>query len=268
MKPRIVLPSSIMVFLLYALPVQAETVLIAAASNVQFAFDELINYFHQKHSKINLKISFGSSGNFYGQIAHGAPYDIFFSADLGYPQKLEAAGLAAPDNRTIPYALGKIVLWAPNDAGINLNANKFLALAGPKTKKVAIANPRHAPYGRAALESMKHFLVYEKVKNKLVMGENISQTAQFADSGSAQAAILSLSLVLGGKMRTPGTFWKIPEQSHQPIAQGFLILKNGKNPQTATTFAKFILGSKGRNILKRHGYKVPVKYRVPEEKHP
>ena len=154
-------------FLLYALPVQADTVLVAAASNIQLAFKKLTRDFRRTHPEINIKVSFGSSGNFYSQIVHGAPYDLFFSADMSLPQKLEEAGLSSPGNQTTPYAFGRIVLWMANDAGINLHSNKLKGLANLKIKKIAIANPRHAPYGRAAIESMQHFSIYEKIKSKL-----------------------------------------------------------------------------------------------------
>ncbi|MEC7641386.1 MAG: molybdate ABC transporter substrate-binding protein [Nitrospinota bacterium] len=268
MSPRQKVSTFFFLFLFQAFPLHADSVLIAAASNVQYVFEKLTREFHLAHPEVQVKVSFGSSGNFHSQIIHGAPFDIFFSADLSYPQKLEKAGFAAPGYRTRPYAFGKIVIWWANDADLEEPRRTFKALADPNTRKIAIANPRHAPYGKAALESMKHFSVYDQVKDKLVIGENISQTAQFADSGAAQAGILAFSLIAGGRMKNPGIYWEIPSDSHQPIVQGFLILKNGKNQHAAKAFADFIMSPHGQNSLKRHGYEVPAAIEKTETSNP
>lgn len=253
----------VLCFLLSALPVHAKPVLVAAASNAQFAFADLIDRFRQVHPDVPINISFGSSGNFHSQIVHGAPYDIFFSADVAYPQKLESAGLAGAGGKTTAYVFGAMVLWVAKRSALDVREEKFAALLRPEIKKIAIANPRHAPYGRAAVESMRHFGVYEKVRDRLVMGENISQAAQFADSGAAQAGIIALSLAVSGNMKSSGAYWEIPTESHSPIVQSFLILKNGGNLQGAAAFAKFVLGPEGRSIFKRHGYRTPGGSRTP-----
>lgn len=254
MKLRIA--ASIMILpLLSAVPLKAETALVAAASSMKFAIDELVLEFHQRRPEIQINVSFGSSGNFHSQIINGAPYDIFFSADSEYPRRLKEAGLAMPGGGL--YAFGKIVLWVGTGPDVNLREEKMKTLLNPAVKKIAVANPRHAPYGKAAVESLKHFAVYERVKDRLVFGENVSQAAQFAASGAAQAGIIALSLALNRKMKDSGTYWEIPPDAYRPLAQEFLVLKNGKNPRAAKTFAEFVIGTKGQDILKRHGFRVP-----------
>src|SRR5262249_31140934 len=166
-----------------------------------------------------------SSGNFFSQIQNGAPFDLFFSADVDYPKKLRAAGLA--DDGVYEYATGRMVLWAPANSKIDVASEGWKALLDRSVEKIAIANPQHAPYGRAAVSALQKAGIYDQVKQKLVYGENVAQAAQFVQSGNAQAGILALSLALAPGMRG-GKRWVIPSELC-PIRQGAIVLRNGKN---------------------------------------
>ena len=232
----------------------AEEVTIAAASDLSFAFKEIVAEF-EKTTGGHVKLTLGSSGNFYAQIQNGAPFDLYFSADIGYPKKLEEAGLTVPGS-LYPYAVGRIVLWTGK--GSHLDLSKGLeSLREPTIKKIAIANPKHAPYGRAAVAAMDYFNVYDQVKDRLILGENISQAAQFIESGACDAGIIALSLALAPAMKTAGQYWEIPATAHLPLEQGAVILKQSKNPEAAKQFLEFMKGPQGQEIMKRYGFTVP-----------
>jgi molybdate transport system substrate-binding protein len=167
----------------------AQEITVAAAADLQFAMQEVAARF-QKETAKTVKVIYGSSGNFFQQIQNGAPFDMFFSANLDYPKKLEAAGLIEPGS-FYPYAKGKIVIWVGNDSKLDLNSG-MKVLLDPSVKKIAVANPEHAPYGQAAVAAMQKENIYDKVKDKFVLGENISQTASFVVSGSADVGIVAL----------------------------------------------------------------------------
>jgi molybdate transport system substrate-binding protein len=232
----------------------SEELTIAAASDLNFAFKELVAKY-ERTKGVHVKLSLGSSGNFFSQIINGAPFDLYFSADIRYPQKLEEGGHAIRGS-LYKYAVGRIVLWAP--LGSKVAVDKGMdALLEPSLKKIAIANPKHAPYGRAAVAAMMHFKVYERIKDKLVFGENISQTAQFIESGACDTGIVALSLALAPSMKAAGTFWEIPSESHPPLEQGAVILNNSKNKEAATKFLDFVKGVEGQEILRRYGFSLP-----------
>jgi molybdate transport system substrate-binding protein len=232
----------------------AEEITIAAASDLNFAFKELVTEY-EKTTGNHVKLTLGSSGNFFSQIQNGAPFDLYFSADIGYPRKLEEAGLAVPGS-LYPYAVGRIVLWADNGSHLDLSKGLEI-LRDPTIKKIAIANPKHAPYGRAAVAAMEHFKVYDQVKDKLILGENISQAAQFIESGACDAGIIALSLALAPAMKAAGQYWEIPATAHSPLEQGAVILKQSKNPEAARQFLDFIKGPQGQEIMKRYGFTLP-----------
>ena len=234
---------------------RAQAVKIAAAADLKFAMTELAAQF-EKQSGAKLDVTYGSSGNFLTQIQNGAPFDLFFSADSEYPKKLEAAGLAEPGTFR-EYAVGHIVMWTPSDSGINAAKDGWKSLLDQRAKKVAIANPEHAPYGRAAVAAMKKAGIYEQVKDKLVFGENISQAAEFVQSGNAQVGIVALSLAISPAMKH-GNGWEIPADSYPPIKQAEVILKASKNKDTARRFLEFVSGSQGQEILQRFGFTVPT----------
>jgi molybdate transport system substrate-binding protein len=227
---------------------------IAAASDLNFAIKELIVEY-EKATGNHAKLSLGSSGNFYAQIQNGAPFDLYFSADIGYPKKLEEAGLIVPGS-LYRYAVGRIVLWTNHTS--HRDVSKGLeVLRDPAIKKIAIANPKHAPYGRAAVAAMEHFKVYEQAKGRLVLGENISQAAQFVESGACDIGVIALSLALAPTMKAAGTYWEIPSNAHPPLEQGAAILKSSKQQETAKQFVEFMQGKQGQEIMARYGFTLP-----------
>jgi molybdate transport system substrate-binding protein len=234
--------------------VAAAEITIAAASDLNFAFKELVAEY-EKSSGNHVKLTLGSSGNFFAQIQNGAPFDLYFSADIGYPRKLEEAGLAVSGS-LYPYAVGRIVLWTANGSHLDLSKGLEI-LREPTIKKIAIANPKHAPYGRAAVAAMEYFKVYDQVKDKLILGENISQAAQFIESGACDAGIVALSLALAPAMKAAGQYWEIPAIAHSPLEQGAVILKQSKNQEHARQFLEFIKGVHGQEIMKRYGFTLP-----------
>jgi molybdate transport system substrate-binding protein len=228
---------------------------VAAAADLRFALDEIVEAFHQQHSDINVRITYGSSGNFYAQLSSRAPFDVFFSADVDYPRKLEAEGLAVPGSVFV-YGIGKIVVWVRTDSRLDLSKG-LAALRDPSVRKVAIANPQHAPYGRAAEEALRKAGVYDAVKDRLVLGENISQAAQFVESGNADAGILALSLAVSPGLKEEGRYSKIPENLYAPIKQGAALLHASPNPQPARAFLEFVKTPGAAAVLERYGFTVP-----------
>lgn len=232
----------------------AAEVTIAAASDLSFVFKEIVSEFEQMTGN-HVRLTLGSSGNFYAQIQNGAPFDLYFSADIGYPKKLEEAGLVVPGS-LYSYAVGRIVLWTGK--GSHLDLSKGLeVLRDPMIRKIAIANPKHAPYGRAAVAAMEHFKVYDQIKDRLILGENISQAAQFIESGACDAGIIALSLALAPAMTAAGQYWEIPATAHAPLEQGAVILKQSKSPDAAKQFLDYIKGPQGQGIMKRYGFTLP-----------
>ena len=231
-------------------------VAVAAASDLSYAMNEISANF-QKATGCAVRVSAGSSGNFLSQIENGAPFDVFFSADIEYPKKMETEGLAVPGS-TYLYAVGKIVLWVRGDSA--LDVGKGLAvLREPAVHKIAIANPLHAPYGRAAEQALRGAGIYEEVKNKFVFGENISQAAQFAESGNADAGILALSLVQSPALKDKGHYWAIPETLYAPIRQGAVVLRHAPNLQWAVAFLDYTKTPATAMILQRYGFALPGK---------
>ena len=230
------------------------TVTVAAASDLTYAMDEIARNF-EKATGCLVHLSMGSSGNFLTQIENGAPFDVFFSADIAYPKKLEAEGLA-DQGSTCLYAIGKLVLWTRKDSRVDIDKG-FPALREPAVRKIAIANPEHAPYGRAAEEALRRAGVYDAVKERLVLGENISQAAEFVDSGNADAGILALSLVVSPAMKGKGRAWDIPEDLYTPIQQGAVILRGAANPQGARQFLDYIKMPATAALLERYGFALP-----------
>lgn len=216
--------------------------------------DELAKHFESK-TGIKVDVTSGSSGNFFAQIRNGAPFDVFFSADVGYPKKLEAAGLAEPGT-LYEYAVGRILLWTPADAKVDVKRQGWNALLDPAIQRIAIANPEHAPYGRAAITALQRAGIYEQVKKKLVFGENISQAAQFVQSGNAQVGIVARSLAASPGMRD-GKSWPIPTEMYPTIDQAAVVIKVAKNKEAAQEFLNFVKSEPGRRILEQYGFTFP-----------
>lgn len=223
---------------------------VVVAANMKNAMDSIITVYEQLNPGDNIQVIYGSSGKLYEQISHGAPFDIFFSADMNYPEKLKEAGYAVSPVKM--YAIGKIVLWSKKtDPG----TRQMNTLLDASVKKISIANPATAPYGAKAVESMKYYNVYGQVKDKLVYGENIAQAAQFAAFGAADIGIIALSDALSPKMKqVNGKFYILPQESYSPLEQGCVILKQGRNHPVAEKFYAFISSEKAVAILTHFGY--------------
>jgi len=243
---------------------QKHEVRIAAAADLQFAMTDLVHQF-EKATGDALHVTYSSSGNFFSQLQNGAPFDLFFSADIDYPKKLQIAGLVEPGS-LFTYAIGRLVIWTPPGSKLDLAKQNWNALLDAKVSKIAIANPGHAPYGRAAVAAMQAAGIYEKVQAKLVFGENISQAAQFVQSGNAQAGIIALSLAVSPAMKD-GKRWEIPADSHPPIEQGVVMLKNASDKDAARAFLEFVKGEAGRAALVKYGFTVPPASRTQGQSH-
>jgi molybdate transport system substrate-binding protein len=231
--------------------VETQEVRVAAAADLKFAMTDLTGQF-EKQTGTKVDVTYGSSGNFFAQLQNGAPFDLFFSADIGYPRKLEAAGLAEPGT-LYEYAVGQIVIWTPADAKVDVAKLGWNALLDPSLQRIAIANPEHAPYGRAAVAAMKKAGIYDQVKPKLVYGENISQAAQFVQSGNAQAGIVAMSLAVSPAMKD-GKRWEIPAEMHPAIEQAVIVMKDAKNKDQAKAFLEFVKSREARTTLAKYGF--------------
>ena len=232
----------------------AADIAVAAASDLHFAIKELIVEY-EKQTGHHVKLSLGSSGNFYAQVQQGAPFDLYFSADIGYPKKLEEAGLTVPGS-LYRYAVGRVVLWAPKQSPVEVSKG-LTVLRDAAVRKIAIANPKHAPYGRAAVAAMEQSQVYAEVKARLVLGENLSQAAQFIESGACDVGIIALSLAMAPVMKSAGSYWLIPAEAHPPLEQGAVIMKQSKQQDAARHFLQFMQSPQGQEVMTRYGFTLP-----------
>jgi len=244
-----------MTLLLHA-QVAATELNIAAAADLKFALDELVAEFRHAHPDIAITTTYGSSGNFYAQLRNRAPFDLYFSADIDYPRKLAEEGLALDDDVFL-YAVGRIVVWVPSNSPIRVDALGIQALRAPSVRTIAIANPQHAPYGRAAVAAMQSLGVYASVAPRLVYGENIAQTAQFVESGAADIGIIALSLAIAPQLRDQGRYWEIPFDAYPRMEQGGMIMRWTREPSAARELKGFILNTHGREVLRRYGFFLP-----------
>lgn len=227
-----------------------EKTTIVVAANLKTAMDSIAKTYKQANPSDNIQISYGASGKFYEQISNGAPFDVFFSADMNFPTKLKENRFAISAVKL--YAIGRIAIWSKK---IDPTIQKMNSLLDPKVKKISIANPTTAPYGTKAVESMKRSKIYDKVKNNLVYGENIAQAAQFVAFGAADIGIIALSDVLSPAMKKErGKYYVIPQENHAPLEQGAIILKHAKGNATATKFYDYISSEKAKAILTYYGY--------------
>jgi len=232
----------------------AQDFTVAAAADLQFAMQDIVTRFEKETGK-SVKVVYGSSGNFFQQIQNGAPFDVFFSANLDYAKKLEAVHLTEPGSY-YEYARGKIVLWVPRDSKLDLTSG-LKVLFDPAVRNIAVANPEHAPYGQAAVAALRNEGVYEKVQGKLVLGENISQAASMVISGSAQAGIVALSLALSPNMKDKGRYVLVPANEYPPIEQACVILRSSSMKDTAREFLSFTKTPAIRTVLEGYGFEVP-----------
>jgi len=234
---------------------QAPKITIAAAADLKFAMDSMVTVYKAQNPGADIEVTYGSSGKFFEQISNDAPFDIFFSADIDYPNKLKDKSITTGDIKT--YGIGQIVLWSKKK---DPNIDQMNTLLDASISKIAIANPDHAPYGKRAQEALQYYKLYDKVQSKLVFGENIAQTAQFVTTGAADIGIVALSLAVSPTMKNEGgKYYIIPEQSHTPLEQAYALLKHANGNSTATKFYEFISSPVAINILKYYGFSQKTK---------
>ena len=243
---------------------QRAPIRVAAAADLQSVMPEIIKAFEEK-TGTHVEVTYGSSGNFFAQIQNGAPFDLFFSADDEFPMKLIQGDRAEPRSAVI-YGIGSLVLWMPANAKCNPAVEKWDCLLKPEVTKIAIANPAHAPYGRAAVQALQAAHLYEQIRAKLVFGENVAQAAQFVQSGNAQAGILAYSQT---RLRSlsQGKQWEIPRESYPRIEQTVVILKVARDKSVAGEFVKFVTEGSGRELLQQAGFQPPPTPTEPRGRH-
>lgn len=249
-----ILRSSLSAFLLLAFAGNIHSqITIAVAANVQFAMEELKTEF-KKSTGIEIKTSYGASGKFCTQIKNGAPYDVFISADMDFPDSLYKWGYAKEKPR--PYAFGKLVLWTMKDLDL---APGISVLADSGVVKIAVADPRRAPYGREAVMALKKAGLFDKIESKLVYGENISQVAQYILTGNADIGFNAKSVVLAGEVASKGKWKEVDSALYAPIAQGVVLCKHGweNHPVPSRRFYEFLFSDKARAVFLRFGYRLP-----------
>jgi molybdate transport system substrate-binding protein len=229
---------------------------VAAAADLKYALDELLVEFERQYPHIDVRPTYGSSGNFYAQLSNQAPFDLFFSADIDYPRRLIEQGRALQETEFL-YAVGQIVVWVRNESPLDVETQGVHALLEPGVRKIAIANPQHAPYGRAAEAALQHLGVYEQVQSRLVLGENIAQTAQFVESGAADVGVLALSLAMAPALRDKGRYAIIPLHAYPRLEQGGVILARVRDREATELLRTFVIGEQGRAILRRYGFLLP-----------
>jgi molybdate transport system substrate-binding protein len=232
----------------------AQGLTVAAASDLQSALPAIASRFESESGQ-KVTLTFGSSGNFFTQIQNGAPFDVFLSADIDYPRRLERAGQAERGS-LYEYATGRLVLWTRNDSGVDVRRG-LTVLTDPRVHHIAIANPEHAPYGRAAVAALRHERLYESVRGKFVLGENISQAAQFAQSGGAEVGILALSLALSPTLKSSGNYVELAESWYPRIEQAAIVIASSKRKALARRFVDYLKKPDSVRILQSYGFAVP-----------
>lgn len=230
-----------------------DRLLIATAANFKPAMEELIALFKKEHADAKVDAAFGSSGKLSAQIREGAPFDLFFSADVEFPQALEQSGHAATAPKV--YARGRLVLWS---ASVEASTVKLADLAQERFTRIALANPRTAPYGARAEEALRASAMWGKVESRLVFGENIAQTAQFVQTGNAQIGFIALSQALDPELSQRGGYALVDDALHAPLDQAFVVTKIGADKPLGRAFAALLDTAAARAIIERHGYTLPA----------
>lgn len=239
--------------LLLPLSGRAEEITIAAAADLQYAMQVLIDEYRRSDPGTQIRAVYGSSGTFNAQIAQGAPFDLYFSADISYPQALHASGLAASE--VVPYARGRLVLWSARE---DVGMLSWTDLQQERFRRIAIANPLHAPYGKRAEEVLQALGLLDSLRTKLVLGDNIAQTLQFVQTGSADIGIVALSLVAAPALRGKGWYQLVPEDLHAPLLQGFIVTRRAADNAAARRFAAFMATTQAQDILSAYGFVPPT----------
>ncbi|MCW8957904.1 MAG: molybdate ABC transporter substrate-binding protein [Gammaproteobacteria bacterium] len=237
--------------LLVVTPAVAEPLRVAAASDLRYALDEIIEVYRQTQPGADIEVIYGSSGKMTTQIINGAPYDMFFSADIAYPQKLKRHGLTATEPTV--YAIGRIVIWSNS---IDASRLTLEDLGSDTVRRIAIAQPAHAPYGRRAREALQSAGVWEAVQEKLVFGENIAHTAQMTRSGAAQVGIIALSLAKFPDLASHA-YHLIDQDRHKPLTQGYIVTRRGGEKPGVMAFADFMTTAEAHRIMERYGFVLP-----------
>jgi molybdate transport system substrate-binding protein len=228
---------------------------VAAAADLSSALQEVAADY-EKRAGVAVKLSFGASGALTQQIQNGAPFDIFFSADMDYPRQLIAGGQA--EGATLyRYAIGRLVLWVPRDSPLDVEHKGMDVLLDPFVTKISIGNPLHAPYGRAAVAALNHYNLYEKISDRLVLGENISQAAQFVESGNAQVGLVALAHAIAPSMQGKGKYWIVPAEAYPPLDQGVVVISHSAHIQDATAFLEYVKSAEAAAVLRRYGFSLP-----------
>lgn len=228
---------------------------VAAAANLKTAAEELKRGFETANPGAEVALTFGASGAFFAQLRNGAPFDVFLSADREYPARVIGAGLASAADEKV-YAFGKLVAWLPPGSTLDLERTGLAALAGPGVRRIAIANPALAPFGRATEWAFRSAGIHDAVKAKLVLGTSVAQTAQFATTGAADVAFLPYSLTFGEEL-AGGKVVFVPEALYPRIEQSGVVLGSARDPALARAFLAFLTGAEGRAILAKYGYGLP-----------
>ncbi|MFN9197959.1 MAG: molybdate ABC transporter substrate-binding protein [Planctomycetaceae bacterium] len=237
-------------------PVTRPRVRIAAASDLRLVFPELQRGFQTEHPQIDLEVAFGSSGSFFAQFTQQAPFDLFLSADLDLPQRLVDQGDALPDSQ-FEYACGSLVLWIGSGTELPEGGDGVDLLQDARVTRIAIANPDHAPYGKAALAVLKSWNIADEVTPRLVLADNVAQALQFVDTGAASVGLVSASLARDPRLAGRGRGLPIPSDLHPPLRQGGVILKWARDPAAARALREFLMGPSGRDLLQEHGFQLP-----------
>jgi molybdate transport system substrate-binding protein len=231
----------------------AEDLTVAAAADLSSVLPEIAAQY-KKQTGQEIRLSFGSSGNLTTQIQNGAPFDIFFSADEDYPKQIIDQGLGEKDT-LYRYAVGRLVVWVPKGYLSNFKLRGIASLDEPSCKKIAIANPKFAPYGRAAEAALKRSGIYDAVAARLVIGENVSQASQFLESGNATCGLIPLSHAL--KMKSPGEYWAVPLDAYPPLNQATVVLTRSRQKAAARKFLDFVRTPEATSLLNRYGFSLP-----------
>jgi molybdate transport system substrate-binding protein len=235
--------------MILSLSLQAQTVKIAAAGNLRFVLDDIKEKYTQLNPKANIIINLGASGALVQQITNGAEFDLFMAADKIYPDKLKAQGIVSGKVQT--YAFGKLVLWSNT-----VDVSKGLAIiTDGAVKRIAVAKPDIAPYGDRAVECLKYYKLFDKVKDKIVYADNIAQTAQFAKTGNAEIGFLALALAMAPDMK--GTYFELDSKSYKPVEQAMVLIKSWQSNPEAAKFLKFVLSNQCKPIFEKYGFLVP-----------
>jgi len=231
-------------------------VAVAAAGDLRGVLEVLKTRFEASHPGVQLQLTFGASGSLTAQIQQGAPFDLFLSADMGFPEQLQKAGLVSA-NGIFPYATGSLVLWVRKGLGLDPGRDGLKVLLNPAIKKISTANPQVAPYGRAGEAALRSAGLYDQVKPRLVFADNIAQAGQFLQAGSAEAGLISVPQANNPALRQTGVSWKVPENTYPPLRQGGALLQRSTCPDQVRAFRLFLTGAEGQALLAQYGYSKP-----------